>query len=156
MMKLYTPGKQRGIGLLELMLSLAIIAILLVMATRYYIITSRSQQVNQTAGLVGVLQGGIANWKAGKATYTPTNAPALSGAVLESMGLVPGPNWDGSKVVNRWGNEVTITGTGATATIIMDLPNWACTSVADKLGAGATCATKKLTYEIKAQDTTQQ
>lgn len=40
--------KLKGIGLLELMLALAIIAVLLVMATRYYMSASLNSRINQT------------------------------------------------------------------------------------------------------------
>lgn len=40
-------NKQRGISLLEVMLSLSIIAIILVMATRYFFTAAESQRVNQ-------------------------------------------------------------------------------------------------------------
>ena len=55
--------KQLGIGLLELMLSLAIIAILLVMATRYYLVTSTSQKVNETVSIMGGLKSAAENWR---------------------------------------------------------------------------------------------
>lgn len=44
--------KQRGISLLEVMLSLSIIAIILVMATRYFFTASESQRVNQAKAQV--------------------------------------------------------------------------------------------------------
>lgn len=50
-------AKQRGIGLLELMLSVAIIAILLIMATRYYKSASQGEKI---ANSISVLSGIIA------------------------------------------------------------------------------------------------
>ena len=48
MKKRFTTGyKQAGISLLEVMLSLSIIAVILVMATRYYFLASNAQRVNQ-------------------------------------------------------------------------------------------------------------
>ena len=52
-------SKIKGIGLLELMLSLAIIAILLVMATRYYSATTRSQRVDDTIQLLGEVETAV-------------------------------------------------------------------------------------------------
>src|SRR5579871_2442203 len=43
---------QQGISLLELMLSLSIIALILVLATRYYLNTRTSQQVNEAAEMI--------------------------------------------------------------------------------------------------------
>ena len=52
-------SKLKGIGLLELMLSLAIIAILLVMATRYFGIATKSQRIDDSIQLVSEIESGI-------------------------------------------------------------------------------------------------
>ena len=57
----------RGIGLLELMLSLAVIAILLVMATRFFGVTTALQELNHAAKDVAFVMAGVHNWQAGKA-----------------------------------------------------------------------------------------
>ena len=102
-MKLYKPGKQRGIGLLELMLSLAIIAVLLVMVTRYYVVAKRSQEVNQMATLVGALEGAVANWKAGQANYS-----GVTWAKLNDLGLLTNADYDGTTVRTPWGTKVSL------------------------------------------------
>jgi len=52
--------KQQGIGLLELMLSLGLIAILLVMAIRFYQATRTSQQTAQTiSDIQGIVAAGL-------------------------------------------------------------------------------------------------
>jgi len=55
-------NRQRGIGLLELMLSLSIIAILLVMATRYFMVANESQKLNNAVSEVNGIAGGAANY----------------------------------------------------------------------------------------------
>jgi prepilin-type N-terminal cleavage/methylation domain-containing protein len=54
---------QKGIGLLELMLSLAIIAILLVMATRYYLTASLSSSTNEVVSNLQGATGCVENWR---------------------------------------------------------------------------------------------
>lgn len=87
---------QRGVGLLELMLSLAIIAILLIMATRYYQSASQSQKVTQTASDIQALMAAAANYTASdpNATYSIDD--------LASAGLLP-PKWGLATTSNAWG-----------------------------------------------------
>lgn len=57
LLTIFKPRKQAGIGLLELMLSLAIIAILLIMAVRYYRNSNEAQKISNTisvaSGVIG-------------------------------------------------------------------------------------------------------
>jgi len=102
-MNLLLNKKQRGIGLLELMLSLAIIAILLIMATRYYGAASRSEKVNEGVALVQNIAAASAQWKAGHANYDKITAKAL----IES-GMIPKQYVDtgdintGTTIITPW------------------------------------------------------
>lgn len=58
MKKYFLNRCQRGISLLEVMLSLAIISVILVMATRYFGIAGRGSRINQTIALVGEIKQG--------------------------------------------------------------------------------------------------
>lgn len=89
---------QRGIGLLELMLALAIIAVLLIMATRYYQSTSQAQKVNQAASDIQAILAATANYRAGNPTGAFTIA-SLKGFLPQSWG-------DASKA-NPWGGGYT-------------------------------------------------
>lgn len=149
LMKFY--NKQRGIGLLELMLSLAIIAILLVMATRYYVITSRSQQANQAVEFVNAMISAARNYSAGG----NFNGIDSAGDALIKMGLVSkgDQNKDGTGVINGWGNPVTFTvGTnGGSLTISMTVPTFACVSLNQKLASEdnpAPCTGGSFKFEI--------
>lgn len=132
---------QRGIGLLELMLSLAIIAVLLVMATRYFIVTSRSQQVNQASTQIGALQGAISNWKGANPTYT-----GLTPAALNSIGALTTADYDGTNINSPWSTPVTIdlknNDTSYTLTYT-NIPGWACISLVQKYGGAnnVSCST---------------
>ena len=92
-------GRQncRGIGLLELMLSLAVIAILLVMATRFFGVTQRAQELNHAAKDVAFMMAGVHNWQAGRSNFS-----GISMADLMAQGLAPDDvNHDG--VLPAWG-----------------------------------------------------
>ncbi|MFU8797384.1 MAG: prepilin-type N-terminal cleavage/methylation domain-containing protein [Gammaproteobacteria bacterium] len=54
--------RTRGIGLLELMLSLAIIALLLIMATRYYSSAKRSKEITEAMSLIQAIRAGANNY----------------------------------------------------------------------------------------------
>lgn|SRR3989344_4910061 len=92
------PKTTKGIGLLELMLSLAIIALLLVMATKFWGTTSRSQQYNEATQDMAYIMGGLQTWKGSKNDYTNLTLAdfAASGGLpdnISSTGTLP--SWDG-------------------------------------------------------------
>lgn len=106
--------KVLGIGLLELMLSLSIIAILLVMATRYYLVTSYSNKLNRLTEEISQIQGAVYTWKGTKSDYTD-----LTAGKLIDMGLIAGgdidPN-DNTKIITPWSVPITISPKGGEAT----------------------------------------
>ncbi|KPJ67973.1 MAG: hypothetical protein AMJ43_00720 [Coxiella sp. DG_40] len=59
---LHTGNKHSGIGLLELMLSLAIIASILLMATRYFIQANAANKVTETTQIIGTLVNASFKW----------------------------------------------------------------------------------------------
>lgn len=76
--------KQIGIGLLELMLALAVIALLLLMATRYYTITHRSQELNSATSDISFLVASIKTWRSSQASYA-----TMTFGSLYKLGLIP-------------------------------------------------------------------
>lgn len=76
--------KQVGIGLLELTLSLVVISILLIGATRYYQNTQNAQQVNETVNVLQTVLTGAENWKWMYKSYND-----ISITHLVETGLVP-------------------------------------------------------------------
>jgi len=70
MMNFIHKRKQRGIGLLELMLALAIIVILLVMATRYFLVASLNEKVNTMISTVGGFQASLNCYQGSKVGVT--------------------------------------------------------------------------------------
>lgn len=81
--------KIRGISLLELMLSLAIIAILLVMATRYFSSVRSEQQVDETVKMVQQVTGAADNWLATYKSFQKGSVNGISMPDLINQGLVP-------------------------------------------------------------------
>lgn len=100
----YRHGK--GIGLLELMLALAIISILIIMATRYYQTASRSQKVAEAVTQVNAIIAAVGKWKIGK--IESDYVGGLSIQQLVDQGLLPNEFKDGAHV-NPWGGHIIIT-----------------------------------------------
>lgn len=105
-----------GYSLIELMLALAIIAIMLVVATRYYSTTSSSQKVN--AG-VNMLQAVI---NAGEDIKNTTNSyKSIVGIQkLIDQGLVP-KNFSDTNI-NPWGGSINAT-SGTDTNFVLTLTN---------------------------------
>ena len=90
-----------GIGLLELMLSLAIIAILLIGATRFYQSTRVSQQVNDAVGMLQTVITASESW-----FYTLKTFQSIPLLQLVGQGLVPSSF--GDNTANPWGGEIQV------------------------------------------------
>lgn len=125
---------QRGIGLLELMLSLAIIAILLVMATRYFASARQGQEVASAISLIQAVS-------AASQSYFVANGNAftgLSASALKTQNYLPA----NTNLVNPWGGTVTVAGgdssnpTAVTITLT-NVPGAACTQLAGALKSQA-------------------
>lgn len=100
-------GKQRGIGLLELMLSLSIIAILLVMATRYFMASDEQQKINNA---ISQINGIIA----GEMNYYQSNSPPKYTASIKDLidgnyipGGLGGSDLNG-KGANPWAGDISV------------------------------------------------
>ena len=96
--------RQLGIGLLELMLSLAIIAILLVMATRYYLTASQSSDVNEVISNIQGVTGCFAKWRqdylGGQSTQDFSRFRLQT---CDQYGWFPKANASGENLVTPWG-----------------------------------------------------
>lgn len=94
---------QRGIGLLELMLSLAIIAILLIMATRYYQSASNNQNINQAVDMVNAVKSAVKNYM--NSNLNSTAYPTVT--QLEAAGYLP-DNYASSATANPWNGSICV------------------------------------------------
>lgn len=96
---------RKGIGLLELMLALAIIAVLIIMATRYYQTTSRSQKIAEAVTTVNAIVSAASNWRIGRVGFNGT--PKLDWKNLYDQGLLP-KEMEDPKTASPWGAEITL------------------------------------------------
>ncbi len=110
---------QRGIGLLELMLSLAIIAILLVMATRYFASARQGQQVASAVSLLQAIMAATNNY----AIANGNSASSLTGlSQLIKGNYLPA----GMSNTGPWGGQVTVSyssQSGYPAAVSVTIPN---------------------------------
>lgn len=98
--------REKGIGLLELMLSLSIIAILLVMATRYFMVANESQKLNNAISEVNGIAGGAANYNLSYPGYADINMQKLIEGrfIPASLG---GSDQNGTGA-NPWGGNISV------------------------------------------------
>lgn len=153
MKKMSTQLLAKGIGLLELMLSLAIIAILLIMATRYYQSASTNQKINQAVDMFAAVKSGVRNYYLSTKTF-PTGVQTLV-----QSGYLPTSYLDGDKStatttanVNPWSGSLAIAaGTGDIFTVVMaGIPNGMCSQLTGRLQA----TLSSVNGESAAPDTT--
>lgn len=92
---------QRGVGLLELLLAIAIIAVIIVTANRYYQSTSTAQKTNKAVSMIGDIYGAAHDY-AKRFDYDPSK---LSVAELISANLLSkqfeNSPWGGSLTVGK-------------------------------------------------------
>ena len=120
---------QTGISLLEVLLSLSIIAIILVMATRYFFVASNTDRVNIARQEVGELIAATHSWKNQNPTYDPSltiNQLYQDGFLATSSSLSAARD----KMYDPWGNEITYTASATGVSISMTTPSAGdCTSL---------------------------
>lgn len=101
MLSLTRKSKQRGISLLEVMLSLAIIAIILVMAVRYYRTAQQSQQVSNAISLMNGIVAAETQYAIGNSNQYTTDILALIRG-----GYYPGNPTNPVAPSDPWGNPI--------------------------------------------------
>lgn len=117
--------KQLGISLLEVLLSLTIIAIILVMATRYFFLATNDNRVNATREEIASVVSAIHNWKG----LNPQYSSSLDISTLWSEGyLADSPalvvTGKTARLYDPWGAEIAVTGGTSSATVTVALPNF--------------------------------
>lgn len=119
--------RSKGISLLEVLLSISIIAIILVMATRYYFVASNNDKVNTTVSQLGGVIAASHSWKGAQPTYTGVSVAELGST--NQLTNFPGFNnsGDAATLKTMWGQNITIaedtTGGASLAAITMLLPD---------------------------------
>ncbi|QLH43969.1 MAG: type II secretion system protein [Coxiellaceae bacterium] len=104
----------RGISLLELMLSLAIIAVLVVTAGRYYTSARSARQVNDAVSMLTTVMTALDNYFWTYKTFkgATSSSQDVSMTVLANQGLVPSDFTNAT--ANPWGGNITVTSNNAT------------------------------------------
>ncbi len=140
--------KQLGISLLEVLLSLSVITIVLIMASRYFFITSNNTKLSNAISQVGGLVAAAHNWKGIKISFAGLSMQTL----YDDGQLEHFPGLDDSapshiSVYDLWGNHFNIAPAAANkASITLILPNAKnCQALANAY-AGATCSGSNFTY----------
>lgn len=142
--------KQLGISLLEVMLSISVIALILVMATRFFYVTSTNNKINTAISQVAGLEAAMYSWKGSDLSYEGVSIQALydageltnfPGASAESEGAVLYTPWGTSQYTVK-----AKTGGGAEITA-QDVPN--CPALAKALGDRASCDETSFTYDVE-------
>jgi type II secretory pathway pseudopilin PulG len=124
--QLFKRKSLRGISLLEVMLSLSIIAIILVMATRYFFTASESNRINIAKGDMVAVYNAVNNYASNHSTVAAGEYTGISTAQLITDGYIDNKlsgvtvDGDSSKFTNPWKTDITVavanSGKGATIT----------------------------------------
>ena len=129
--------RQLGIGLLELMLSLAIIAILLIMATRYYQSASDANKRNQAVDMFSATNAAVENYK----IDNPGDVKNLAGSgvgmkMLIDAGYLPPSYGSQGKTANPWGGPIDVDasiGGGVFTVSMTGVATNSCDAVGDRI-----------------------
>lgn len=115
--------KQSGISLLEVLLSLSIISIILVMATRYFFIATESNRINLVRQQVGSVIAAISSWKNQNPVYDGLSISSLynDGFLAKSTSIVQAG--DQVSLYDPWGKVIVVSSVQNRADITLTLPN---------------------------------
>ncbi len=121
--------KQRGIGLLELMLSLLVIAALIFLVTRYFTTTSESLKVSQGEEIVNTLTKASYHFLEGQPDFKN-----ISLSQLTQLGLIP--NTFLLANANPWHGSIDIKPSSDNSKVVIilnGLPITSCNNLVEKL-----------------------
>lgn len=121
--------KLRGIGLLELMLSLLIIAALIFLVTRYFTTTSENLKVSQAEEMINTLASASYHFLEGQPNFKTVSLTQLS-----QLGLIPATFL--SKNANPWQGSVEVKPSSDDSKVVIILsgvPSTSCTNLIEKL-----------------------
>jgi len=144
---------QRGISLLEVLLSLSIIAIILVMATRYFFLASDNDRINVTRQEIGSVIAAVQAWKGQNTQYSSSLSISqlyTDGFLTKSNSLDTGAST--AKLYDPWGDIISLTGKTTYVEISIPLQKKKyCTALKNSYPY-ATCGTNGTTFALDFPD----
>ncbi len=148
---------QRGISLLELLLSVSIIGVILILATRYFYISSNHQKINHTTSEIASVVVALQNWDPGNADFSALGNTGIlqlykAGLLAESVDLqitlvdgVPST----AILYSAWNRSIMLSGEVGSATITLDfLKPSDCAAVSAAFRGSACNQTNQFSYVI--------
>ena len=126
-------NKQAGISLLEVMLSLSIIAIILVMATRYFFVANNNSNVNKLRGEIATVVSALQDYRNQHADYSGVTDMSIliAAGFIDKTADVTATTYN-----NPWTSPILVTGSATSATITTTVPSQSdCNAVASGYSA---------------------
>lgn len=122
-----------GVTMLEIMLVLAIAAMVIVMSVRYYRTTSGNQQSNAVLQMIQAIQANADVLSQESGTY---NAPAATAATTANIA----PMMPSGSMAAPWGDTVTVTDAAASSYKVTfpNMPNAVCVGVYPRIAGNTT------------------
>jgi Tfp pilus assembly protein PilV len=119
--------------LIEVMLSLSIMAIIILAATRYFAVTESVKKVNDAVQIVQNIFAAGERWTTTHRSYSNNDGSDMTLQDLIDRGLPERIKY------NPWGGEVAVTGSDTNLTIALeDITKGSCLNLANKL-RGSSC-----------------
>jgi len=152
--KMNKLSTQKGIGLLEIMLVFAVIAVIAITSIRYYSSAQQSQKVNQAVDQFGEVKGAFENYLTDH-NNDPGNVKDYQIYNLVQQGYLPdayGQTKNAANQSNPYGGSITLLAVLGKLTISMDgIPQGTCDPIVNRLkstmnqslGERASATTKK-------------
>lgn len=142
--------KQTGISLLEVLLSLSIIAIILVLATRYFFVATNNNKVNTAVSQIGGIVAAAHTWKGINTSYTGVSVQVLYDAgQLENFPGLDNATTSAVMLKDLWGDEFSVAPAAADnnhVTITLTLPDSGNCEALRNAYIGATCSGTQFSY----------
>jgi type II secretory pathway pseudopilin PulG len=142
--------KQKGISLLEVMLSISVIALILVMATRFFYVASNNNKINTAISQVAGLEAAMYSWKGANLSYEGVDIESLF-AAGELVNFPGSGDSDGKEVLyTPWGTSqylVAARESGGAEISAAEIPN--CMVLQKAFGDRASCDGNTFKYDIE-------
>lgn len=124
----------KGVTMVELLLVLSIIAVVLVLASRYYYTANLSREVNESYKQIQTIAA------AGQSWWDDHNHDFTG--ITSTQVLIDNGYLTSEYKKNTWGGNVSVVGSSASELSITfaSIPNAACNNLFNKLGVNQTCS----------------